>query len=44
MDKTDELLEKCLTCKDYPHDCGIYLMMALWKKECKFYRKNDNKG
>ncbi len=39
MDKTDELLDKCFKCVDYPDDCGIYFMMALWKKECKFFRE-----
>ena len=41
MDKTEELLERCFKCKDYPNDCGIYFMMALWNKECKFFRKNE---
>lgn len=42
MDKTNELLERCSYCKDYPNDCGIYVMMALWQKECMFFRnKND---
>ena len=42
MDKTNELLERCSHCKDYPNDCGIYVMMALWQKECMFFRnKND---
>ena len=40
MDKTEELLKKCFKCKDYlNNDCGIYFMMALWKKECKFYKE-----
>lgn len=38
MDKFDEILEKCSHCVDYPHDCGIYFMMALWNKECKFFK------
>ena len=41
MNKTNELLKKCFKCKDFPKDCGIYLMMALWQKECKFFREND---
>ena len=40
---SDELLEVCSKCVDYPKDCGIYFMMALWKKKCKFFReRNDN--
>lgn len=35
----EELLDRCFTCEDYPEDCGIYFMMALWEKKCKFYRK-----
>lgn len=42
MDKFDELLERCFKCKSYQQDeCGIYFMMALWNKECKFFIKND---
>lgn len=39
MDKSDELLERCSKCKDYPKDCGVYLMMSLWQNECKFFRE-----
>jgi len=39
MDKSDELLERCFKCKSYQeNDCGIYFMMALWNKECKFFK------
>ena len=42
MDKFDKLLEKCFKCKSYQEDeCGIYFMMALWNKECKFFKEND---
>ena len=42
MDKFDKLLERCFKCKSYQEDeCGIYFMMALWNKECKFFIKND---
>ena len=44
MDKFDKLLERCFKCKSYQEDeCGIYFMMALWNKECKFFIKNDQK-
>lgn len=40
MDKSDELLERCFKCKSYQKDeCGIYFMMALWQKECPFFKK-----
>ena len=40
MDKSDELLERCFKCKSYQeNDCGIYFMMALWQKECKFFKE-----
>lgn len=38
----EELLERCFKCKDYPDDCGVYFMMALWGKECKFFRKKES--
>ncbi len=41
MDKSDELLKRCFSCKDYPNDCGIYFMAALWQKECVFFRKKN---
>jgi len=42
MDKFDKLLEKCLKCKSYQEDdCGIYFMMALWKKKCEFFIKSE---
>ena len=41
MDKSDELLKRCFGCKDYPDDCGIYFMVALWQKECVFFRKKN---
>ena len=44
MDKSDELLNRCFECKSYQEDdCGIYFMMALWQKECKFFKKYDKK-
>ena len=43
MNKSDELLERCFKCKDYPNDCGIYFMMSLWEKECKFFREKMTK-
>ena len=44
MDKFDELLERCFKCKSYQEDdCGIYFMMALWQKECKFFRSMKTK-
>ena len=39
MNKTDDLLEKCSHCKDYPNDCGVYVALALLQKECKFFRE-----
>ena len=43
MDKSDEILERCFKCEDYQNnECGIYFMMALWQKECKFF-KDGNK-
>lgn len=41
MDRTEELLERCFKCAEYPDDCGIYFMMALWQRECKFFRENE---
>ena len=41
MDKSDELLKRCFSCKDYPNGCGIYFMAALWQKECVFFRKKN---
>ena len=39
MDKFDELLKRCFKCKSYQeNECGIYFMMALWNKECKFFK------
>ena len=39
MDKSDELLKRCFKCKSYQEDdCGIYFMMALWQKECIFFK------
>lgn len=39
---TDELLDRCFKCKAYLNDdCGVYFMMALWKKKCQFF-ENDN--
>ena len=44
MDKSDELLNRCFECKSYQEDdCGIYFMMALWQKECKFFKEYDKK-
>ena len=37
------LLDKCSHCIDYPEDCGIYVMMALWEKKCKFFREKNEK-
>lgn len=39
MNKSDELLERCFKCEDHPSNCGIYFIMALWQKECKFFRE-----
>lgn len=39
---TEELLERCFQCKEYQTDeCGIYFMMALWQKKCKFFKHDD---
>lgn len=41
-DKVDELLERCFKCKDYQeNECEIYFMMALWNKECSFFKEID---
>lgn len=42
MDKFDEILKRCFKCKSYQeNDCGIYFMMAIWNKECKFFKEYD---
>jgi len=42
MDESDKLLERCFKCKSYQeNDCGIYFMMALWQKECIFFKNYD---
>ena len=44
MDKLDEILERCFKCKSYQEDdCGIYFMVALWQKDCKFFRSMKTK-
>ncbi len=44
MNKSDEILERCFKCKSYQEDdCGIYFMVALWQKDCKFFRSMKTK-
>lgn len=44
MNKSDEILERCFKCKSFQEDdCGIYFMMALWQKECKFFKNMKTK-